>query len=173
MIRVQSGQRIGLHELRGSGCVTPHVDAAPVPAIQTSPRRQGNLFGQRDLGVLAGPDQPVLNQLFAVFLVGIRIDIRFRIVAQQDFQQFAGRVGHVNRPAVTVRRQLGQAPAVIEVGVRDNHGVELVHVEWKRFRVTFLILAAALQQAATEPLSAGGGKDAPAWDVRRSRRRVS
>ena len=58
--------------------------------------------------------------------------------------------GGVDRAAVALLDQVGQVAAVVDVGVREQHGVELRRVEAK-IAVAFVGLGpAALEQAAFE-----------------------
>jgi hypothetical protein len=69
-------------------------------------------------------------------------------VAQHDVGQVHSSVGGVNRPFVTVADQVGQVAAVVYVGVRKQHGIQILDVEMKMPVALEGFLSAALEQAA-------------------------
>src|SRR5690606_39162301 len=76
--------------------------------------------------------------------------LQSRRIEQDHAGQLAGRCGGVDGSAKSALDQQGNAPAVIQMGMREQHGIDAGRIEFERIRITGLDLAAALEQAAID-----------------------
>jgi hypothetical protein len=73
-----------------------------------------------------------------------------RRILEQHAQQVDGGGVAVDRSAVAVPEQDGQATAVVEMAMAEHDGVDPLRIERQRIAVAPLVLAAALEQAAIQ-----------------------
>ncbi|MCY1543840.1 hypothetical protein D9M68_796740 [compost metagenome] len=71
-------------------------------------------------------------------------------IQQHQLHQLAAGLSGEDRPAVTGGCQSGQQSGVVEMGVRNHHGIQAVRVEGKWRAVAFCLFPAALAQAALQ-----------------------
>src|SRR5580700_834132 len=72
-LRIESGERIDLKELRLPGARTPHIDAAAVAAAQGTPCGKSDVAGFPRFAILR---QPVFDSILKMLLVLITIAVR-------------------------------------------------------------------------------------------------
>jgi hypothetical protein len=87
MLWMQPGQRIHFHEIRPASGIAPQIDSASIATVEQSPHTEGDVFGGAYFIVMLGMNQPIFDQLFASFLVHIRIGMRLGPGAKDDFQR--------------------------------------------------------------------------------------
>lgn len=71
-------------------------------------------------------------------------------IQQHQFEQLAAGFGGMDRAAIPLGHQTRQQPAVIEVGVGNDHGIQAARIEGKSTVVLIFLLAASLVHAAFE-----------------------
>ena len=105
-------------------------------------------FGGIFLGVERLDGRLAGLQAFPVNIFRIRF-LDMTGVHQHDVCQVSGGVRAVNRALVAVPDQVGQVAAVIDVGVREDQGIDLSRVERELAVALVGVVPAALEQAAT------------------------
>ena len=75
MRRMKPRERVDLEELRPPARVAPQVDSSGVAAAENPPRLEGDALRLAHAGVGVGPDEDVLDELLALLLVDVRVDV--------------------------------------------------------------------------------------------------